>query len=218
MKNQKRVVVVHPEDESEGEALHSPSLLTTRARRKSVDAGSMLSARKSMEREEERNYTQAQGARKAINFARDSVASHLVTIGSMFVLWDDGHEGYLHRDGFVHAMAALGSEKRAAEDIFDELDEYGTGKIHYGAYLECALRDGLSQIAPRLVQLCPGRVGGRERSARDGMLHRGPSLVREGARHNLFQPLSGVSHIGSQSHTPHLHHIKQLHKCFVVKN
>jgi len=154
MKNQKRVVVVHPEDESEGEALHLPSLLTTRARRKSVDAGSMLSARKSMEREEERNYTQAQGSRKAINFARDSVASHLVTIGSMFVLWDDGHEGYLHRDGFVHAMAALGSEKRAAEDIFDELDEYGTGKIHYGAYLECALRDGLSQIAPRLVQLC----------------------------------------------------------------
>ena len=155
MKSHKRVAILdHQEDPSEAEPEHSPSLLTTRVRRKSVEAGSLLSARKSLEREEERNYAKAQGSRKAMDFARGSVASHLVTIGSMFVLWDDGHQGYLHRNGFVQAMAALGTDKKAADEIFDELDDYGTGKIHYGAYLECALRDGLSQASARLVQLC----------------------------------------------------------------
>ena len=93
-----------------------------------------------MEREQERSAQKTHSAQKAMDDARESVASHLVTVGSMFTMFDEEHEGFLHRKGFTEAMVALGSDRQAASDIFDELDVYSRDKIHYGAYLECALR------------------------------------------------------------------------------
>ena len=133
---------------------HGSSIVVRRARRPSVDAGSLASARASMEREQERSAQKTHSAQKAMDDARESVASHLVTVGSMFTMFDEEHEGFLHRKGFIEAMAALGSDRQAASDIFDELDVYSRDKIHYGAYLECALRDGLSRVSERVVQLC----------------------------------------------------------------
>ena len=130
-------------------------LVVKRSRRISVEAGSMASARASLEREEDRNAKEAHVAAAHVARMKDGVAAQIVTSAAMFVYFDEERNGYISRDGFAHVTAALGMNKDASLEIFKELeDPFGTGQIHYGAYLAMALRDGLARASARLVALC----------------------------------------------------------------
>ena len=130
------------------------SLVVKRGRRVSVIAGSMKSARESVEREKDTQRKAVQELRLSASELREKLAANLSSLGAFFVYFDEARSGQVTKHSFQSVVQAIGLPTDACAVVFDEFDTGRSGIISYADFLQFFLRDSLARAAVRVTDLC----------------------------------------------------------------